>query len=300
MSKKSITKQNIPDEIIGSRFAIIDGEEYHGENNEGKAPGFFDRLHMNFQVYADKSKTMLFTSLQHFRAPSTIVVLIILTAVYILLTVARVGMVEFSFRGSKIIHYITTSMDIVVNAVLGFFYGPVVSSVSFLVCTLVRMIAESMSVYPGYIIAAIVAGFLHGWILYRHKALWFGTRFRGFHTDLLSKIFVLRLVVTVFVNIFLMSILHRIFIGYPIAEFILHYSKSKYELHSYTEVFSVFAVSLIFETAVIFVALSVINFIVLKAFPGQLNNPTLIIDENGALVNLEEEMMHNAPPEDMM
>ena len=162
------------------------------------------------------------------------------------------------------------------------------------------MIVENMSVYVGYIIASVVAGFIHGWILYRHKTVWFGTRFRGFFSDLLVKVFMTRLIISVFVNIFLMAIIHKIFIGYPILEFIMHYSKSGEKLNSIAEVLSVFTVSLIFETIIVFVALAIINFIVGKAFPSQAERSALIIDDEGNLINLEEEMMQSMPHEDVM
>jgi hypothetical protein len=33
----------------------------------------------------------------------------------------------------------------------------------------------------------------------------------------------------------------------------------------------------------------------MKAFPSQFEQPSLIIDKNGSLINVEDEMMHNMP-----
>ena len=300
MSKKQEQNTYFNEEMANSRFFIAeDGSEYVSGPSESM--GFLDRCHASLQDYFARSKMMLVSSLNHLRAPSTIIVLIGLIGVYILLTAGQAGMIAFSFRGAKkVIQYITTNLDVIVNALLGFFYGPVVCCIGFSLCTIIRMIVENMSVYVGYIIASVVAGFLHGWILYRHKAVWFGTRFRGFFSDLLVKVFMTRFVISVFVNIFLMAVIHKIFIGYPIIDFIMHYSKSGEKLNSIAEVLSVFTVSLIFETIIVFIALAVINFIVAKAFPAQAEQSALIIDEEGNLINLEEEMMQNMPSEDIM
>lgn len=303
MSKKQ--EQNFQnsyfnEEMTNSKFLITeDGSEYIPDSSEGF--GVWDRFHASLQDYLTRGKMMLASSLSHLRAPSTIIVLIGLIAVYILLTAGQAGIIEFSFRGAKkVIQYITTNLDVIVNALLGFFYGPVVCCIGFCLCTIIRMIVENMSVYVGYIIASVVAGFIHGWILYRHKTVWFGTRFRGFFSDLLVKVFMTRLIISVFVNIFLMAIIHKIFIGYPILDFIMHYSKSGEELNSIAEVLSVFTVSVVFESIIVFIALSVINFIAAKAFPAHAQQSALIIDDEGNLINLEEEMMQNMPNEDIM
>ena len=303
MSKKQ--EQNFQnsyfnEEMANSKFLITeDGSELIPDPSADM--GMWDRFHASLQDYLARGKMMLASSLSHLRAPSTIIVLIGLIGVYILLTAGQAGIIEFSFRGAKkVIQYITTNLDVIVNALLGFFYGPVVCCIGFSLCTIIRMIVENMSVYVGYIIASVVAGFIHGWILYRHKTVWFGTRFRGFFSDLLVKVFMTRLIISVFVNIFLMAIIHKIFIGYPILEFIMHYSKSGEKLNSIAEVLSVFTVSLIFETIIVFVALAIINFIVGKAFPPQAERSALIIDDEGNLINLEEEMMQSMPHEDVM
>lgn len=291
MSKKE--NQIFDENAAGSRFAIPE-EDFYGEGY-AEFNGFSSRREMilaSIQNYIGNSKIMMSSSLNHFRSPVTIAVIIILIAVYVLLGVA--GTIEFSFYSNKVVQYITTNLDIIVNALLGYFFGPVTCCISVTLCCLVRMITDGGGFFIGYVIGAAVAGFLHGWILYRHKTMWFGTRFRGFFTDLLAKVFLTRLVVSVFVNILLMSVIYKIFIDYPIYEYIMHYAKSGVELTSIGEFVRVFVVSLVFETLVLFTGLAIINFIVMKAFPAQMEQPSLIIDENGALINVEEEMANNS------
>ncbi len=244
--------------------------------------------------YWKNSKTMMSSSISHFRAPSTIIVIFLLIAVYILLGVA--GTVEFSFYNQKVVQYITTNLDIVVNALLGFFYGPITCCISVTLCCIVRMITSGHGFFIGYVIGASVAGFLHGWILYRNKTMWFGSRFRGFYTDLLVKSFMVRLIVSAFVNILLMSIIYKVFIDYPIYDFIMHYSKSGVELNSFSVFLMIFFVSAFFETGVIFLTLAVVDFIVVRAFPSLTEAPTLVIGADGELINLEEEMLTGAVP----
>lgn len=289
MSKKN-GKSIYDEKEAGSRFAYANGEEF--EPGKAKYDGFSTRHEMIFasiQNYFGNSKTMMASSLSHLRSPATILVIILLIALYIILGVA--GTVEFSFYSKKVVQYITTNLDIIVNALLGFFYGPVTCSISVTICCLVRMITTRQGFFIGYVITAAVAGFLHGWILYRHKTMWFGTRFRGFFTDLLAKSFTTRFVVSAVVNIFLKAIIYKIFIDYPIYEFIMRYSKSGVELTSISEFLKVFTVSLAFETIVIFVALAAVNFIASKAFPVQYAQSSFVIDENGALISLEDEMI---------
>ena len=138
------------------------------------------KIAAHFKEYWKNSKTMMASSLSHFRSPATIIVIFLLIAVYILLGVA--GTVEFSFYNQKVVQYITTNLDIVVNALLGFFFGPVTCCISVTLCCIVRMITSGHGFFIGYVIGAAVAGFLHGWILYKNKVTWFGTRFRGFYT----------------------------------------------------------------------------------------------------------------------
>lgn len=244
--------------------------------------------------YWENSKIMMTSSLSHFRSPSTIIVIFLLIAVYILLGVA--GTVEFSFYNQKVVQYITTNLDIIVNALLGFFYGPVICCISVTLCCIVRMITTGHGFFIGYVIGAAVAGFMHGWILYRNKTMWFGTRFRGFYTDLLVKSFMVRLAVSAFVNIILMSLIYKVFIDYPIYDFIMHYSKSGVELNSFSVFFMIFFISVFFETAVIFLTLAIVDFIVVRAFPSLTEEPSLIIGEDGELINLEEEMLTGAVP----
>ncbi|MBQ8808223.1 MAG: hypothetical protein IJZ81_02825, partial [Clostridia bacterium] len=246
MSQKN--KHIFDENSAGARFAITEDNPY-GEGYE-EFDGFSSRREMIFASlhnYWGNCKAMMASSLSHFRNPSTIIVLIILITVYVLLTTGRVGEVQFSFYNSKVVQYIKTNFDITINAFLGFFYGPVTCCIGVTLCTIVRMAAEKQGIFAGYIVAAIVAGFMHGWILYRHKALWFGTRFRGFHTDLLSKVIITRLYVTVLVNILFMSVIYKIFIDYPIYEYIMHYSKSGVELTSFWEFLSGFVVGIVFE-----------------------------------------------------
>lgn len=296
MSKKD---KNLFDEhMAGSRFANTE-ENFYGEGKP-EFDGFSSRREMilaSIQNYLGNSKVMMLSSLSHFRSPITIIVIILLIAVYILLGVA--GTIEFSFYSKKVVQYITTNLDIIVNALLGFFYGPVTCSISVTICCLVRMITTGQGFFIGYVIGAAVAGFLHGWILYRHKTMWFGTRFRGYFTDLLVKSFLTRFIVSAFVNILLMAIIYKVFIDYPIYEYIMHYSKSGVELTTFSEFLKVFVVSLLFETIVIFVGLAAVNYIASKAFPSQFEQPSLMIDENGSLINLEDEMMTGHAPRDI-
>ncbi|MBE7055086.1 MAG: hypothetical protein E7392_03110 [Ruminococcaceae bacterium] len=276
-------------ESASARHVAFDQNPYG--TGHSKYNGFSSRREMilaSIQNYFGNGKIMMASSLSHLRNPITIIVIFLLIGLYILLGVA--GTIEFSFYNTKVVQYITTNLDILVNALLGYFYGPVTCCISVALCCIVRMISEGNVFFIGYIIGASVAGFLHGWILYRHKTMWFGTRFRGFFTDLLSKVFLTRLVVSVFVNILLMAVIYKVFINYPIYEYIMHYAKSGVELTSVGEFLGVFVVSLFFETAVIFLGLAIINFIVMKAFPSQMEQPTLIIDSNGVLINLEDEM----------
>lgn len=289
MSKKN-EKSFYEEAQAGARFAYMDEEDFIP--NYGKYDGFSSRREMIFasiQNYWGNSKTMMASSLSHLRSPITIFVIMLLIALYIILGVA--GTVEFSFYSKKVVQYITTNLDIIVNALLGFFYGPVTCCISVTICCLVRMITTRQGFFIGYVITAAVAGFLHGWILYRHKTMWFGTHFRGFFTDLLAKSFTTRFMVSAIVNIFLKAVIYKIFIDYPIYEFIMRYSKSGVELTSISEFLKVFVVSLAFETIVIFLALAVVNFIASKAFPVQYASPSLMIDENGEIIDLEDEIM---------
>lgn len=293
---KKVNKEHTKEEQMASaRFAYYDGEDL----GEGYAEfdGFSSRREMIFasiQNYLGNSKVMMMSSLGHLRSPITIIVIILLIAVYILLGVA--GTIEFSFYSKKVVQYITTNLDIIVNALLGFFYGPVTCCISVTLCCLVRMITSGQGFFIGYVIGAAAAGFLHGWILYRHKTVWFGTRFRGFFTDLLAKAFMTRFIVSALVNILLMAVIYKIFINYPIYEYILHYSKSGVELTTFSEFLKVFVVSLVFETFVIFIGLAAVNFIAGKAFPAQFEQPSLIIDKNGSLINLEDELLESQNP----
>ena len=272
---------------------------YYEEDDDffEEMPQFSSRREMlaaQIKEYWHNSKMMMASSVSHFRSPSTIIVIFLLIALYILLGVA--GGVEFSFYNQKVVQYITTNLDIVVNALLGFFYGPVICCISVTLCCIVRMITTGHGFFIGYVIGAAVAGFMHGWILYRNKTEWFGTRFRGFYTDLLAKSFMVRFFVSAFVNILLMSVIYKVFIDYPIYDFIMHYSKSGVELTSFSVFFMIFFIGIFFETAVIFITLAAVDFVVARAFPSLNEAPTLVIGEDGELINLEEQMMTGAVP----
>ena len=76
---------------------------------------------------------------------------------------------------------------------------------------------------------------------------------------------------------------------FVLLSYLMLYSKSGVELTSYYEFFTIFVVSMLFEILLVFVALEIINFIVIKAFPAQFDQPGLIIDENGEIINPEED-----------
>ena len=295
----SNNKKHYDEQASGSRFATGMTEK-DIDPRYAKYNGFSSRKEVVLEMlqnYFGNCKTMLLSSLSHLRAPSTIIVIIFLVAVYIILGVT--GHLEFSFALSEDIREIKISLDIIVNALLGFFFGPVTSCISVTLCCLVRMlVTPDNGFFIGYVILAAIAGFLHGWILYRHKAMWFGTRFRGFFTDLLSKSIVTRFVVSVVVNVLLKAIIYKIFIGYPIYEYILHYNYSNVELTSFSEFMEVFIAGFIVDTLVIYITLVIVNFVASKAFPVQYAQPELVIDENGALINLEEEFMERMDSSD--
>ncbi len=252
--------------------------------------GFASRKDMimdSLQRYWDNCKTMMMSSLNHLRSPVTIIIIIFLLITYILLGYA--GSVGFSFYNSKVVQYITTNLDIIVNALLGYFFGPVTCAISVALCCIVRMIVKISDFYLIYFICSSVAGFVHGWILYRHKTMWFGTRFRGFYTDLLHKVVLTRFVVSTFINILLLAVLYAVMYDVPIYTYLMLYSKSGVELTSFSEFLSVFIVSMLFEMMIVFVALAVINFVISRAFPSQFDRPDLIIDENGTIINPEED-----------
>ena len=295
----SNNKKHYDEQAASSRFAAGMTEK-DIDPRYARYNGFSSRKEVVLEMlqnYFGNCKTMLLSSLSHLRAPSTIIVIIFLVALYIILGVT--GHLEFSFALSEDIREIKISLDIIVNALLGFFFGPVTSCISVTLCCLVRMlVTPDNGFFIGYVILAAIAGFLHGWILYRHKAMSFGTRFRGFFTDLLSKSIVTRFVVSVVVNVLLKAIIFKIFIGYPIYEYILHYNYSNVELTSFSEFMEVFIAGFIVDTLVIYITLVVVNFVASKAFPVQYAQPELIIDENGALINLEEEFMEKMDSSD--
>lgn len=273
------------------RFSEDFDEESAQSGEYGSSLSGKERFLDSLQRYFGNCQVMMATSLSHLRNPSTLIVIFILIAVYILLGVA--GTVEFSFYSKNVVQYINTNLDIIVNALLGYFYGPVTCAIAVTLCCIVRIITNRSIFFIGYVIGACVAGFIHGFILYRLKPVWFGTRWRGFFKNLLVRVAETRFCVSVFVNILLMSLIYRIFIDYPIVEYLKNYSKSGVPLNTPYEFLRVFAVSIIFETLVIFVALAVINFIVAKAFPNQFEQPSIIINDKGELLSAEEDMMND-------
>lgn len=285
-NNNSEKKQN-NNEVLGARYAESHQQEYdYGDEFQGFASRkdmFIDSL----QRYWENCKTMMMHSLMQLTSPVTIIVILLLIATYILLGYA--GNIGFSFFNTQVVQYITTNLDIIINAVLGYFFGPITCAISVALCCIVRMIVKLDSFYFIYFFCATVAGFLHGWILYRHKAMWFGTRFRGFYTDLLSKVVLTRFLVSSLINIGLLALLYAVMYQVPVHSYLMLYSKSGVELTSINEFLSVFVVSMLFEMLIVFVALSVINFIVMKAFPTEFEDPDLIIDENGAIINPDED-----------
>ncbi len=237
--------------------------------------------------YRDKCKMMLLSSASHLKQRSTLIVMLILIGAYILLGV--IGSVAFSFFSNNIVQYVTTNLDIIVNALLGFYYGPITCAIGVALCTIVRMIAIHPDASLLYSIGAMVAGFIHGWILYRYKITWFGTRLRGFYTDLLTKVVWTRLCVSVVVNILIMSVIYKVFVGYPFSFFFTTYSKSGVLLSSPAEFFMVFIVSSLFESLIVFLSLVLVNFIVSRAFPQWNSQPSLIVNNKGEIINVEDE-----------
>ena len=244
-------------------------------------------LYARVHEYTTSCKNMLKSSASHLRNPATIIVIFFLIATYILLGVA--GTVGFSFYSENIEQYVTTNLDIIVNATLGYFFGPVTCAVSVTLCTIVRMIAMQSSFFIGNIIGACIAGFIHGWILYRLRSIWFETRFKSFYTDTLVKVITTRFIVSSVVNIFIMSLLHKLINGYPFRVYITFYSKSGIPLLSASEFFKVFFLGIAFESIVVFVAIVVLNYIVYRAFPTQFIQPGIVIDRDGNILTPDDE-----------
>ncbi len=290
----SNNKKRLFDPNMAPLTYFSDDDFYADDELEFKKLSFGERAKESLKEYWRNSKSMIASSTAHLRSPSTIIVIFLLIAVYVLLGVA--GKIGFSFYNNNTVKEITTSLDIIVNALFGFFYGPITCCISMILCCIVKMITSGDGVFIGYIIGSAVAGFLHGWILYRNKTAWFGTRFRGFYTDLCLKAFMVRFVVSAFVNIFLMAIVYKLLVDYPIYAFIMHYSKSKVELTAFSDFFTIFFVNLFFESLIVFVALAVVDFIVVRAFPSLTETPSLMIDEDGELISLEEEFLTGAVP----
>lgn len=269
-----------------ARFATQEDENVVFDEDGGVYIAESDSFSERFQKYIFDCQTMLSSSLSHMRQPSTIIVIILLIIAYILLGVA--GAVEFEFFSDNMVQYVTTNLDIIVNALLGYFYGPVTCAIAVTLCCVVRIITNRSIFFIGYLLGAAVAGFLHGWILYRLKNLWFGSRFRGFFTDLLYKVVLVRLVVSVFVNILIMSVVYKIFIHFPFREFFINYSKSGVPISTPIQFFKVFFVSVGFETIIVFAAIVIVNFIAMKAFPAHFAREEIIVNQDGTIINPDE------------
>ena len=104
--------------------------------------------------------------------------------------------------------------------------------------------------------------------------------------NLLFNIVETRFVISAFINVLLMSVIYRVFIGYPISVFILNYSKSGVPLESVAQFLKVFFVSILFESAVIFVAITVAGFIAAKAFPLQFAQSSMF---NGSIGSFDDD-----------
>lgn len=256
------------------------------EENEFEADtyvSFKDR----FTSYKQACGEMLKSSASHLLKPVTIIVIIVLIAAYILLGVA--GTVGFSFYSANIEQYVTTNLDIIVNALLGYFFGPVTCAVSVTLCTIVRMIAMGSNFFIGNILGACMAGFIHGWVLYRLRPYWLETRFRSFYTDILVKTIQTRFLVSTFVNIIFMSVMHKLLNGYPFTVYLTFYSKSGIPLSSVGEFFKVFFLGIAFESIVVFVAIVIANFVAYRAFPSQFIKPDVIVDRHGHIITPDDD-----------
>jgi len=284
---------NEQEEYTSARFAPESAKKLVAEEEVPQSDfnGFTKRTDYfidGFQRYADKCKMMLLSSLDHFRNPVTIIVILLLMGIYILLGVA--GSVGFKYYNNEAIKNINTNLDIIVNAVLGFFFGPVVCTVGVVLCGIARIIANGENFFIGNILGAAVAGFLHGWILYRMRVRWFGSRFKSFFGDLFAKIVLTRLVVSTFVNVLMMSVIYSLATSVPIKYFLIYYEKAGVAITSPLEFLEIFFIAVAFETVIVFIALYCINFIVIKAFPSYFGSPYLIVGKDGELINREDEM----------
>ena len=138
MNKNNNTSFN--EEFMSSRSARSQENPYGIDNDfEGfasKKDKFIDSL----QRYWGNCKMMMATSFSHLRNPSTLIVIFLLIATYILLGVA--GNVEFSFYSKNVVQYINTNLDIIVNALLGYFYGPITCAIGVTLCCIVRIITN--------------------------------------------------------------------------------------------------------------------------------------------------------------
>ena len=86
-----------------------------------------------------------------------------------------------------------------------------------------------------------------------------------------------------------MSVIYKLFVGYPISVFILRYSKSGVPIESIVQFLKVFFVSILFESAVIFVAITVASYIMSKAFPLQFAQTAMFINRDGSIGNFDDD-----------
>ena len=280
-------------EFTSGKFANnteVEQRELSMEYEEDPYNGFSSRgdyLWDKLYRYMDASKHMMAMSAAHLKNPFTVIVIILLVILYILLGVA--GTVSFSFYSGKVVQYINTNLDIIVNAFLGYFYGPVTCAVSVGLCCIAKIIANRSNFFFGYLIGAVMAGFLHGWILYRMKYCFFKPWFTKFWADLLSRVVATRVIISLFINIILMSVLYRVFVHYPFYYFFKYYSKSGVPLNSPLEFIKILVVSIIFESAVVYVSLMIFDFVARKSFLKRQNDVSIVVNKDGQIINNEED-----------
>ena len=285
MSRK--THNNYDEDFAGARFSVhVNNPPEPGEYYDGfssRTDFIMDRI----QRYFFRCREMLAVSASYLANPYAIASIILLTATYILLGVT--GTVGFSFYSDEIVHQVVTNIDIAVNAILGWFFGPVTCCIGVTICTIARMAANQTNFFIGYVILASIAGFIHGWILFRLRTNWFGARFQGFFTDMLYRIVITRLVISSCVNILFKGLVFKIAIGLPLRYHILTYGQGDVLLTSTWQFLKVFFIKIAFEAALLFVILVVVNYVASKIFPPAFGQPMVIIDEDGEIGNNDDE-----------
>lgn len=282
-------EKRAPSGYSSTRFILDDDAESIFDDDSTLSPAA-DKPEINRAKrggFTASTKEMMLSSLMHLTNPFTIIVILLLTVAYILLGAA--GTVSFTFNAGSVSQYINTNLDIIVNAFLGFFYGPVTCALGVGVCCIAKIIASKSTFFVGNLIGALAAGFCHGWILYRLKPRWFRSRFKNRYANLIFNIVETRFVISAFINILLMSVIYKLFVGYPISVFILRYSKSGVPIRSGVLFLKVFFVSILFESAVIFVAITVASYIMSKAFPLQFAQTAMFINRDGSIGNFDDD-----------